>query len=116
MEITHRALHRVDVLTASGRLDAATAPRLHDALEACFQQGRFRVVLDLTNLNHISSAGLRVLIDGRKRAREWKFTDLEGGDIRLANLPPRIHDVFNLTGMTSLFQIYDDVVGAVGSF
>jgi anti-sigma B factor antagonist len=44
------------------------------------------------------------------------LTDLEGGDIRIANLPPRIREVFELTGLLGLFATYDDQTEAVGSF
>ncbi len=116
MEITHRRLNRVDVLTVAKRVDAATASQLKQAIENLFHDGRYRIVLDLAALEYISSPGLRVLIEARKRAREWKVTDLEGGDIRIANLPPKIKEVFDLTGFTSLFELYTDMVEAVGSF
>ncbi len=116
MNIEHRRFSRVDLLEVSGRIDAATAPRLKQQIEALFDEGRYRLVLDLAKLEYISSPGLRVLIEARKKAREWKFTDLEGGDIRIANLPPRIKEVFDLTGFTSLFELYSDTVEAVGSF
>lgn len=116
MEITHRRMNRVDLLEVAGRVDAATAPQLKHQIETLFNEGRYRIVLDLANLEYISSPGLRVLIEARKRARDWKLTDLEGGDIRIANLPPRIKEVFDLTGFTSLFELYDDTVEAVGSF
>jgi anti-sigma B factor antagonist len=116
MEITHRRMNRVDLVEVSGRIDAATAPQLKQQIEALFEEGRYRIVLDLARLEYVSSPGLRVLIEARKRAREWKITDLEGGDIRIANLPPKIKEVFDLTGFTSLFEIYSDTVEAVGSF
>ncbi|MGB9632490.1 MAG: STAS domain-containing protein [Chloroflexaceae bacterium] len=116
MEITHRRMNRVDLLEVAGRVDAATAPQLKHQIETLFNEGRYRIVLDLANLEYISSPGLRVLIEARKHARDWKLTDLEGGDIRIANLPPRIKEVFDLTGFTSLFELYNDTVEAVGSF
>ncbi len=116
MEISHRPLNRVDLLEVAGRVDAATAPKLKQQIEALFADGRYRIVLDLAKLEYMSSPGLRVLIEARKRAREWKVTDLEGGDIRIANLPPKIREVFDLTGFTALFEMYGDTVGAVGSF
>lgn len=116
MEISHRRLNRVDVLTVSGRIDAATAPRLKQAIDNLFGEGRYRIVLDMAGLEYVSSPGLRVFIEARKRAREWKITDLEGGDIRIAHLPPKIKEVFDLTGFTSLFELYGDTVEAVGSF
>jgi anti-sigma B factor antagonist len=116
MEITHRRMNRVDLVEVAGRVDAATAPQLKQQIEALFDEGRYRIVLDLARLEYVSSPGLRVLIEARKRAREWKITDLEGGDIRIANLPPKIKEVFDLTGFTSLFELYGDTVEAVGSF
>lgn len=116
MEFTHRQFNRADLLEVAGRIDAASAPALKQAIDKLFTDGRYRIVLDLARLEYISSPGLRVLIEARKRAREWKITDLEGGDIRIANLPPKIKEVFDLTGFTMLFEFFDDTVAAVGSF
>ncbi|MBC8160055.1 MAG: STAS domain-containing protein [Roseiflexaceae bacterium] len=116
MDITHTRYNRVDLLTLSGRLDAASAPQFKQQVDGLFDQGRYRLVLDLAKLEYIASPGLRVLIEARKRARDLKLTDLEGGDVRIVNLPPRIKEVFDLTGFTSLFEIFDDNTAAVGSF
>lgn len=116
MEIAHKRFHRVDLLSLSGRLDAASSPQFKQQIDALFDQGRYRIVLDMANLDYIASPGLRVLIEARKRARDLKLTDLEGGDVRIASLPPRIKEVFDLTGFTSLFEIFPDVTEAVGSF
>jgi anti-sigma B factor antagonist len=116
MELSQRRLNRVDILKVSGRLTAAEAPQLQAELNKLFDQGRFRILLDFSDLEYISSPGLRILIEARKRAREWKLTDFDRGDVRIVHIPPRIKEVFDLTGFTSLFQIYDDLVEAVGSF
>ena len=116
MEIMHKRFNRVDLLSIKGRLDASNAPQLKQQIDALFQQGRNRIVLDLADLDYIASPGLRVLIEARKRARDPKINSLEGGDIRIANLPPRIKEVFDLTGFTSLFEIFPDSIEAVGSF
>ena len=116
MELAHRRMHRVDILSISGRMQAPEAAQLQERINQLFAEGRFRLVLDLANLEYISSPGLRVLIEARKRAREWKLSDFDRGDVRIVNLPARIKEVFDLTGFTSLFQIYDDLVEAVGSF
>jgi len=116
MEITHKRMNRVDLIQISGRLDAMQAPALKQKIEELFAEGRYRIVLDLSALEYVASPGLRVLIEARKKARDWKITDLEGGDIRLAGLPSRIREVFDLTGFTSLFEIYANATEAVGSF
>ena len=116
MELVHRRLNRVDILSINGRIQAPEATRLQEQINELFAEGRFRLLLDLQKLEYISSPGLRVLIEARKRAREWKLSDFDRGDVRIVHLPPRIKDVFDLTGFTSLFQIFDDLVEAVGSF
>ena len=116
MELTHRRLNRVDVLSITGRIQAPEASKLQEQINELFAEGRFRLLLDLQKLEYISSPGLRVLIEARKRSREWKLSDFDRGDVRIVHLPPRIKEVFDLTGFTSLFQIFDDLVEAVGSF
>lgn len=116
MELAHKAYNRVDVVSLKGRLAADTKEALENKIDEIFDAGRHRLVLDLQGLEYISSPGLRVLIEARKRAREWKISDLDRGDVRIANLPDRIREVFDLTGFTPLFQIYDDLTEAVGSF
>jgi len=116
MELAHRRLNRVDVISITGRIQAPEAAKLQERINELFSEGRFRLLLDLQKLEYISSPGLRVLIEARKRAREWKLTDFDRGDVRIVHLPPRIKEVFDLTGFTSLFQIYGDLVEAVGSF
>jgi len=116
MEITHKRMNRADLLVVSGRLDAMHAPALKAKIEELFAEGRYRIVLDFSSLEYVASPGLRILIEARKKARDWKITDLEGGDVRLAGLPSRIREVFDLTGFTKLFDIYPDATEAVGSF
>ena len=116
MEIIHRRLRRVDVLEIRGRIGSPEATQLKECIDQCFNIGRYRLVLDLSHLESISSAGLRVLIEARKRARGLHLVFDGPGDVRLVNLPPRIKDVFDLTGLTDLFQRYDEVVEAVASY
>jgi anti-sigma B factor antagonist len=67
--------------------------------------------LDLKDLEYMSSAGIKVLISTLKTCKRWNR-----GDLRLANVPPRISDVFDLAGLTPLFKVYPNAVEAVGSF
>ncbi len=116
MEVVHRPLPRLDVLKISGRLDPLETPRLQETINQIFAQGRSRILLDLADLEYINSAALRILVSARKRAHEMKADGPGRGDVRIVNLPPRIKQVFDLVGFTSLFEIYDDMVDAVASF
>lgn len=116
MNITRRTLSKVDVLTLSGRLDAASEQDLRKVIDAMLSEGRARIVLDLSQLETLSSAGLRVIIEARKRARALSLTNLEGGDVRLAAPNDYVRELLDLTGFTTTFEIHSDVIGAVGSF
>jgi len=111
MVINTRQLKRVDLVELSGRIDSNTAGELEAALAAITGAQRFRIVVDMQDLEYISSRGLRALISTLKQTRRWNR-----GDLRLCNLPPRIAGVFDMAGLTPLFKIYDNTVDAVGSF
>ncbi len=111
MEVTTRQLKRVDLVQVVGRVDSATAPQLEAALQGVTAQERFHIVIDMHGLEYLSSAGLRVLVSTLKNVRRWNR-----GDLRLADVPPRIKEVLKLAGLDVLFQVYDNTTDAVGSF
>jgi anti-sigma B factor antagonist len=111
MEITHREFKRVDLMTVSGRVDSNSAPDLEATLKGINDDGRYRIVLNLKDLEYISSAGLRVLVSRAKNCRRYNR-----GDLRLAQVPDRIQDVLEMAGLDVLFKAYPDAASAVGSF
>lgn len=111
MEINHIEFKRCDVVKVSGRVDSATAPRLAEKINEITDAGRFRIVLDLQDLDFISSAGLRVLIGAQKTCKRYNR-----GEVVLANVQPNILSALDLAGFTPFFKIFDDTVSAVGNF
>ena len=111
MEITTKQLKRVDIVTISGRVDSSSAPQLGEVLKSIVDDDRYRICVDLKDVEYMSSAGIKVLISILKTCKRWNR-----GDLRLANLSPYIAEVFDLAGLTPLFQIYPSIVDAVGSF
>ena len=110
MNIETRELKHVSVVKITGRVDSATAPDVERALQDLIEADRHQVVLDLHDTEYMSSAGLRVLVSTLKAARK------SGGDLKLAQLSGRVKEVLDLAGLTPVFNIYDDVVEAVGAF
>jgi anti-sigma B factor antagonist len=111
MELTTEQLKRCDLVKAAGRIDSQAAPQLEEALNAITEAGRFKIVFDMSGADFISSAGLRVLIDVQKTCKRWNR-----GQLVLAAVPERIYETLDLTGFVPLFNIFDDVLHAVGSF
>ncbi len=110
MNIETRELKHVSVVVVSGRVDSATAPDLQKALQDLFDSEHKQLVLDLKDVDYMSSAGLRVLVSMQKAAKK------NGGTLRLAQLSARVTEVLELAGLAPVFDIYPDVVEAVGAF
>jgi anti-sigma B factor antagonist len=111
MEVTTKQFKRCDLVKATGRIDSNTASQLAEALAAINEADRFRIVFDMSDVDFISSAGLRVLINVQKTCKRWNR-----GELVLVNVPERIHEALDLAGFVPLFRFSDDVVEAVGSF
>lgn len=110
MEISVKPLKHVDIVTVSGRIDSATAPEFDTALKGLLDRGRRKVVLDYTELDYISSAGLRAMVAALKSARNG------GGNLVIAKPKERIKDTLRTVGFESLFLQFDEIVDAVDSF
>ncbi len=111
MEVTTKELRRCDLVIAKGRIDTATVKTLAEALAKIKEAGRYRIVLNMKDVTYISSAGLSELIDTQNTCKY-----LKRGELVLAEVPPRIREVFELAGLTPLFKMYDTEIEAVGNF
>ncbi len=100
----------VSILKLNGYLDAHTAPEFETALTKLLREGRYKIVVSLQNLQYISSAGLGVFMGFIEEVREHQ------GDIKLAQVAPRVYKVFDLLGFPSLYEFYEDADEAVSKF
>ncbi len=91
----------ISVLHLSGYLDAHTAPKFEDALQALIHEKRLNIIVSLKALDYISSAGLGVFMGFVEEVRD------EGGDIKISDLSAKVFKVFDLLGFPALFEIYD---------
>ncbi len=111
METSSRKFQRCDVLTVKGRVDGATAPQLLQAMKDLMEDGCYSIVLDLSGLEYLSSAGYRALLECQKICAQ-----VSGGEVVLAAVPEHIREGLELVAFQSLFKIYGDPLEAVGSF
>ena len=113
MEITTTRFKRTDLamVKVAGRINSQTAPQLAETFKGLQDEDRFKIVFDMSHVDFISSAGLRVMIDVQKTCKQW-----ERGELVLAEVPQRILDTLDLAGFVPLFKVYDQSVEAVGSF
>ena len=111
MEVTTQEFKQCNLIAAKGRVDSATASQLGEALDATTKSGRYKIVLDMSEVEYMSSAGLRVLIVAQKECKK-----LNRGEVVLAAVSQRIKEALELAGFIPLFTFYDDATSAVGHF
>ena len=83
---------------------------LGQSLQALLDRGSSRIVLDLEKVRFMDSAGLGELVAWKKRALQ------RGGDLRLLRPRERVREVFELTALTRVFDIFEAEADAVASF
>jgi anti-sigma B factor antagonist len=111
MEITTQKFKHCDLLSVSGKVDSYTAPDLIKAIEGLNKDNRFKIIVDLSNLEYMSSAGFRALLLGQRNCNRYNR-----GEIVLASVPKKVMSALELTGFTPLFKIFDNITPAVGNF
>ena len=101
---------QVWTIAPRGRIDLPAARAIEDAINELCDAGRSRIVVDLTEVVYMASAGLASLLTGVRRAR------LLRGDVRLAAMTDRVREVFEMSGFDQVFTIYPTAAEAVASF
>jgi anti-sigma B factor antagonist len=92
------------VVRLSGRLDAESAPAFESACEQHFREGSTHMVVDMSDLQYVSSMGIRSFLVIAKQ-----------GTVLLAGLKGFAKEVFDLTNLTPQFQVFDTAEAALAS-
>ncbi len=100
----------IAVLSLDGYVDSATSLNMDEAIDSILQQRTYHVVVDLTKVSYISSAGWGVFISKIKDIRENR------GGLKIAGMRPDVRDVFDLLGFGHIIEAHDSVPEAVAAF
>ncbi|MBI3160939.1 MAG: STAS domain-containing protein [Chloroflexi bacterium] len=101
---------KIDVLAVSGTIDALTAAEITASFNKHIHDGHPDVVADFSNVEFMSSAGLRAILASVKEARA------AGGDFRLACPQPAIDKLLKMAGFHNIVKIFPTVQDALASF
>ena len=102
--------NNVWTIAASGRIDLPAARAIEDALIELCDTGRAQLVVDLSDVAYMASAGLKALLTGVRRAR------VLNGDVRLSAMNERVREVFEMSGFDQVFAIHPTTADAIASF
>jgi anti-sigma B factor antagonist len=107
-EVKHE--ENITTVAVSGSVDALTAPDLARAIVDEIAEGNVYLVIDLTSVEFMSSAGLRTLLGALKESRS------QGGDLRIASTNPGIDKVLKMSGFNNIAKVFTSNADAVASF
>jgi anti-sigma B factor antagonist len=106
MRLDKQMQGRVTVISLDGSLDSGTAPRVQQELAELISDGG-PILLDLSRMSYMSSAGLRVLLLVYRQAGQ------SGARLALTGVPPDIHAVMSATGFLDFFTVSESVMHGV---
>ena len=91
------------VLAVQGRIDTATSPGFEKAVAEQLATELSKLALDLSEVDYISSSGLRVLLSTLKKLHAG------GGKLVLVNPQPYVMEVLDVSGFSGIFTIVDEL-------
>jgi len=94
----------------SGSVDALTAAELGKSVTAQVAEEHVNLIMDLSGLEFMSSAGLRTLLSAVKETRS------HGGDLRIVSTNPGIDKVLKMSGFHNIAKVFTTQADAVASF
>ena len=100
----------VALLVLKGTVETTNASTLEEAIARLVSDSCYRIVVDLSEVSYISSAGWGIFISEIKRIRS------ADGDIKLAAMRPEVREVFDLLEFNNILTPYNDRAEAVRGF
>ncbi len=98
MEIKNCLVDKECTVSVIGRLDSATAPQLEREIESVIS-GIELLIFDFSELEYLSSAGLRVLLASYKKMKS------QNGNMKILSVNSTVNEIFVMTGMINIFDI-----------
>ncbi|GAH97860.1 unnamed protein product [marine sediment metagenome] len=107
---TQRLPNGIMTISAEGSVDAYTADRLEKVIKGHFTRKDYRLIMDLTDVDYLGSAGLAIFI--RAIGTAWE----NNGDIVIMRPRANVRDVFDLVGLSRVFTLTNNIKSALGAF
>ena len=110
MDITKRTKGEVVVLDIAVEIDLYNAPEIKDIINKLIEEQRYNVIINLEKVSYIDSSGIGALISSLSNLKKYQ------GGLKIINVYASVRKVFELTKLTSFFDIFDSEEDALESF
>lgn len=95
------------IIEVNGRLDTSSYSQLEEKINEVMNAHEKNIVIDLENMEYVSSSGLRVFLMTLKRMKAV------GGKFHLCNLRTNVKEIFEIAGFSSIFSIFESKEKAI---
>ena len=106
LEIKIKEKNHVYVVELRHSLDTETSPQLEDELKGIINENTRAIVLDMSGLEYISSAGIKLILSTEQVLKK------KGATFAMIKLRPQIKRVFDSLKILSIFNVFDDMTEA----
>jgi anti-sigma B factor antagonist len=111
LKITDREVDGVSVVALEGRIVLGEESNaLREKVKGLLAGGKKNIVLNMSNVTYIDSAGLGTLVASHHSART------QGASLKLSNLGQKFQEVLQVTKLLTVFEVYDSEAAAVRSY
>lgn len=110
MKIRQEKRNDIIICFLEGEININNSPELRKAFDELIKANQKKVLLDFSNATYIDSSGLATLIEMFQRLKKI------GGHLRLGSMNQKIKNVFEITKLHKLFEIFDTQEAALKAF
>ena len=110
MEISQREKDGITILDIQGEIDLYNAPEIKDIIQKLIEAQKYNVIINLEKVSYIDSSGIAALISSLSNLKKYQ------GGLKIINVYASVKKVFELTKLTSFFEIYESEGEALAKF
>lgn len=101
---------QISIIRVGGYIDTTTSSEVERELNNLLKLGKYQIIIDLGNVDYISSAGWGIFISEIKQIRE------NNGDLKLVRMIPDVYEIFELLEFHHILDVYDTIEAAINKF
>lgn len=109
MDINMAEKGNFQILSLKGKLDLANAADLKEKVKGLLEHQKTQIHLNMKDVDFINSSGLGALVSIMKEVRVTK------GRLTLSNLAPYVNEIFEITQLSHVFEIYETIEEVMAS-
>jgi anti-sigma B factor antagonist len=110
VDINTRTSGDIVILDIAGEIDLYNAPEIKDIINKLIEDKKYNVIINLEQVSYIDSSGIGALISSLSNLKKYQ------GGLKIINVFASVRKVFELTKLTSFFDIYESEEEALNSF